>query len=103
MAAFTEMLIPLEIHIIAVVLCVIFVLINIIGIKEVGIVQRFIVFGLLSILIFYIAKGFGSVNVDHFKPFAPKGIAPVFATAGFVFISFGGLLKVASVAEEVKN
>jgi len=103
MAAFTEMFVSVEIHIIAVILCFVFVLINIVGIKEVGRVQRFLVFGLLSILLFYIIRGIPVVSVDNFKPFFSKGIAPVFATAGFVFISFGGLLKVASVAEEVKN
>ena len=73
------------------------------GIKEVGRIQRFLVFGLLLILLFYIIRGIPVVDVDNFKPFFSKGIASVFATAGFVFISFGGLLKVASVAEEVKN
>ncbi len=103
MAAFTRMFIAVEIHIIAVILCSVFVLINIIGIKEVGRVQRFLVFGLLFILGFYIVRGVPVVNVDNFKPFFSKGIASVFSTAGFVFISFGGLLKVASVAEEVRN
>lgn len=102
-AAFAKMFVAVEIRIIAVSICSVFVLINIIGIKEVGRVQRFLVFGLLSILLFYIMRGAGFVDVDNFKPFFSKGIAPVFATAGFVFISFGGLLKVASVAEEVKN
>ncbi len=103
MAAFTEMFFTMGIQVIAIVLCGIFVLINIIGIKEVGRIQRYLVFGLLSILVFYILRGAPSVDVDNFKPFFSKGIMPVFATAGFVFISFGGLLKVASVAEEVKN
>lgn len=103
MAAFTKLFVTLDIHIIAVILCSVFVIINIIGIKEVGMVQRVLVFGLLAILLFYIIRGIPVVDVDNFKPFFSKGIASVFATAGFVFISFGGLLKVASVAEEVKN
>jgi amino acid transporter len=37
------------------------------------------------------------------EPFAPTGVAAIFSTAGFVFISYGGLLKVASIAEEVKD
>ncbi|MCK5083580.1 MAG: amino acid permease [Candidatus Omnitrophica bacterium] len=103
MAAFTKILVAVEMHIIAVILCSVFVLINIIGIKEAGRVQRFLVFSLLLILGFYIVRGIPAVNVDNFKPFFSKGVASVFSTAGFVFISFGGLLKVASVAEEVKN
>jgi mannitol/fructose-specific phosphotransferase system IIA component (Ntr-type) len=33
----------------------------------------------------------------------PHGFGAVFSTAGFVFISYGGLTKVASIAEEVRN
>jgi len=103
MGAFTALFIGVDIRVIALLLCGLFVGINIVGIKEVGKVQRVLVFGLLIILIYYIVRGFPMIDVNNFKPFAPNGIAPIFATAGFVFISFGGLLKVASVAEEVKN
>jgi len=102
-SAFTEIFAGVDFPILAIILCFIFVFINIIGIKEMGMIQRFLVFALLSILLIYTACGIPVVNVHNFKPFFSKGIAPVFATAGFVFVSFGGLLKVASVAEEVKN
>ena len=36
-------------------------------------------------------------------PFLPFGIEGLLATVGFVFVSYAGLTKVASVAEEVKN
>ena len=65
--------------------------------------QVVLVFGLLTILLFYLVRGLPAVNVHHFEPFAPKGLAAIFSTAGFVFISYGGLLKIASIAEEVKN
>ncbi|MGA1867385.1 MAG: amino acid permease [bacterium] len=103
MAAFTEKIITIKGPIIAMILAGVFILINIVGIKEVGRVQRLLVLGLLSILLVYIIRGFPFVNVHNFEPFVSHGIASVFATAGFVFISFGGLLKVASVAEEVKD
>jgi len=103
MAAFTKILVVMDIHAIAVILCFIFVLVNIIGVKEVAKLQRLLVFGLLCILTFYVVMGLGSVKVSNFDPFFTKGIPAVFATAGFVFVSFGGLLKVTSVAEEVKN
>jgi len=103
MAAFTEMFFSVDTRIISTFLCIIFVLLNIVGIKEAGRMQRVFVFGLLSILIFYIIRGFPAVDMHNFEPFAPNGIAVIFTTAGFVFISFGGLLKIASIAEEVKN
>lgn len=103
MAAFTRIIIALNIHVIAVVLVIIFIAINLIGIKEAGILQVILVFGLLGILLFYVFQGIPRVNVNHFENFAPGGLAAVFSTAGFVFISYGGLLKIASLAEEVEQ
>jgi len=92
-----------EIKLIAIALCIIFMLLNLIGIKEAGTTQIFLVFLLIAILAVYVVRGFVAVTPAKFTPFAPHGLFTVFATAGFVFISFGGLTKVASVAEEIKN
>ena len=92
-----------EIKIIAIVLCLIFMLINLFGIKGAGNTQILLVFFLITILILYAVKGFVTIIPERYTPFAPYGLLPVFSTAGFVFISFGGLTKVASVAEEIKN
>ena len=103
MAAFTVLIINLEIHVIAIVLCVLFIVLNLIGIKEVGRVQVVLVSIIMAALIVYILRGLQVVNVQHFQPFAPTGVMGIFAAAGFVFVSYGGLLKVASVAEEIKD
>ena len=103
MAAFTSIIVNIDIRIIALFLCLVFVLINIRGIKGAGRTQVILVFGLLTILLIYLIRGLAAINVHHFEPFASKGLAAIFSTAGFVFISYGGLLKIASIAEEVKN
>lgn len=103
MAAFTRIIIDIDIRIIAVPLCLFFVAVNLMGIKGAVRIQRVLVFGLLGILLYYIVRGIPSIDVHNFKPFAPHGSAAIFSTAGFVFISFGGLLKTAAIAEEVKN
>jgi len=76
---------------------------NSIGVKEAAKFQVSLVTGLLILMVLYIIFGFSKINTSHFYPLAPQGINPIFVTAGFIFISFGGLLKVASVSEEVKN
>ncbi|MBN2804404.1 MAG: amino acid permease, partial [Deltaproteobacteria bacterium] len=80
-----------------------FVLLNIVGVKEAGKFEVLIVMGLLAILLFHVVLGLPNVKVSQFEPFAPLGVNALFLTAGFVFVAYGGLLKVASVAEEVKN
>ncbi|OPX28596.1 MAG: hypothetical protein B1H06_02960 [Candidatus Cloacimonas sp. 4484_143] len=87
----------------SILVCIFFILLNMIGVKEAAKFQVSLVSGLLIIMVLYIIFGFSKINLSHFYPFAPKGINPIFVTAGFIFISFGGLLKVASVSEEVKN
>jgi len=106
MAAFARVYFELasgSIHYLAAGFCVLFVLFNLAGVKHAGRVQVIIVLGLIGLLLFYFLRGAGEVNVGHFEPFAPYGAGSVVATAGFVFISFGGLLKVASIAEEIKR
>ena len=87
----------------SILVCIFFILLNMVGVKEAAKFQVSLVIGLLILMVLYIIFGFPKINTSHFHPFAPQGINPIFATAGFIFISFGGLLKVASVSEEVKN
>ncbi len=103
MAAFAVLMVNIDLRVIALSFCLIFIIINLIGIKEAGRLQVALVIGLLAILLFYVARGLPAIKVQRFEPFAPKGTLSIFSTAGFVFVSFGGLLKVASIAEEVKD
>jgi basic amino acid/polyamine antiporter, APA family len=52
-------------------------------------------------MIIYIAAGLPRVEMSFFSPLLTAGVNEIFITAGFIFISFGGLLKVATVSEEV--
>jgi APA family basic amino acid/polyamine antiporter len=92
-----------EIKIIAIVLCLLFMLINLLGVREAGIIQILLVVFLILILGLYVVRGFINIDPSRFEPFAPYGFSRVLATTGLVFISFGGLTKVASIAEEIKN
>ncbi len=103
MSVFTCFIVDIDIRIIAVSLCLIFVVINLIGAKGAGRIQVMLVTCILAALLVYIIRGLPAVNVHHFEPFSPKGSSAILATAGFVFVSYGGLLKVASIAEEVKD
>jgi len=96
---FTE----IQIKSIAVFFCIVFTIINIRGAKHTGKTQIYLVIGLLGLLVFYIVSGFFFVQLSHFDNFAPYGYGSVFSTAGLIFISFGGLTKVCSVAEECKK
>ncbi len=103
MAAFTAFIVDLDVRLIAVSLCLLFTTVNLIGVKEAGRSQVALVAGLLTLMVIYVVRGLPAIEIQNFQPFASKGVAAIFATAGFVFVSYGGLIKVASIAEEVKQ
>ncbi len=103
MGAYLTIITPLSINVIAFWLCVFFIVLNLIGIKEAVRFQIFLVLGLLGILLGYILWGMKTISPVNFSPFFSKGLGPVFATASFVFISYAGLTTVVALAEETKN
>ena len=94
---------PYMVQLVAVGFTVVFCILNILSVKESGRVQLVLVSILLILLLYFVVGGIGRVNVQHFTPFAPSGIWSIFTVVGVIFVSFGGLTKVASVAEEVND
>jgi amino acid transporter/mannitol/fructose-specific phosphotransferase system IIA component (Ntr-type) len=88
---------------IAVLCCLAFTALNIISVKQTGRFQVLLVTVLLAILAVFVALGSRAAEPVRYSGFMAKGWGAVLATAGLVFISFGGLTKVASIAEEVKH
>lgn len=88
---------------IAVLFCIVFMAINIKGVKHSGKTQILLVMGLIILLVIYVLIGLFFIQPSNFTPFAPKGFHSIFSTAGLIFISFGGLTKICSVAEECKK
>lgn len=92
-----------HIKFIAITCCLLFGLINFLGVKHAGRFQIVLVVGLLTILTLYVTRGLPHVQLHNFQPFMKGSVRDLFATAGLVFVSYGGLTKIASVAEETKN
>ncbi|MFH0763339.1 MAG: amino acid permease [Candidatus Omnitrophota bacterium] len=103
MGAYLTIITHFPLNIIALYCCLFFIFLNLTGVKEAGRFQVFLVVGLLVALVIYIAFGAKTVNPSNFSPFFSQGFGSVFATASFVYISYGGLTKVAALAEETKN
>lgn len=103
MGAYLSIITNMPLNIIALLCCLFFIFLNLIGVKEAGRFQVFLVIGLLGILLSYVLWGMKTVSPVNFSPFFSQGSGAMFATASFVFISYGGLTKVAALAEETKN
>ncbi|MHC4915047.1 MAG: amino acid permease [Planctomycetota bacterium] len=77
--------------------------VNVLGAKEAGFLQRALVAFLVLICVWFALHGWTAVEAAKFAPFAAQGTEAVLATAGLVFVSYAGLTKVASVSEEVAD
>ncbi len=94
---------PVHLKMIGVICCAVFTLLNIVSVKHTSRLQVLLVAALLAILFVFILTGAETINLARYEGFLQKGWAAVFATAGLAFVSFGGLTKVASIAEEVRH
>jgi APA family basic amino acid/polyamine antiporter len=111
MGAYLALFVNINIQMLAVALTIAFTVLNIFGAKETTGLQRILIVVLVSVMAVYIAGGvvslFGlddSVTIEsQFSPFLTNGLAGLLGTVGFVFVSYAGLTKIASVAEEIKN
>jgi len=87
-------------------LAVSFGVLNLFGASKSSAVQTVLVIGLLILLVWFSARGFGHIHTTHrhhFADFLGSGWEHIFAASGMVCISYMGITKVASVAEEVKD
>ncbi len=109
--AYTGIFFDAPIKLIALGLTAFFMILNIVGAKKTSGLQRFLVFFLISVLVLFMVEGIrelfshsaSELFHQQYTPFAPKGLAGIISTAGFVFVAYLGLTKIASVAEEIKN
>ena len=109
--AYAVFFVQIPIKTVAIILTLVFTALNIVGAKETTALQRWLVMILLSVLFFFALQGVIYLLLDQpmaetkaqFDPFFEFGIESVISTTGFVFVSYAGLTKVASVAEEVKK
>ncbi len=84
--------------------CVIFTIINIFSAEKAGHSQGILVVVLLFILAQFVLIGYRQADISLIIS-GGKNLdwSSIISVTGMVFISYGGLTKVASVAEEVKN
>ncbi|MCF7912378.1 MAG: amino acid permease [Candidatus Cloacimonetes bacterium] len=105
--AFTTIIFPSisynQVKLIALFFCILFMFMNMISAKYSGKLQSILVIGLLIILAIFIILGIGKVQLENFSDFNRGTLRDLFATAGLIFISYSGLTKIASIAEEIKN
>lgn len=102
--AYLHLFLPgLELGPIAAGFAIFFGMVNYMGAKKSGSFQVLLLVGLLILLLWFCGIGVLRADVTQFSGFYDSGSTGIISTAGLVIVSYMGLSKVASVAEEVKD
>jgi len=102
-APYLVLLFDLPVTPVALTVAALLIVLNIVGAKQTGRMQIAIVALMLAVMIWFILAGAPSVENARFEGFFDSGIEGILGATGFVFVSYAGVTKVASVAEEVEN
>ena len=110
MSAYLNIVLDVPAKPLAVVLIAGFTILNICGTRASAGVQMLLVGFVLAVMGWFIAVGLprvgGGVGGDggnHLEPFFADGTGGLISVVGLVFVSYGGLTKVASAAEEIND
>jgi len=88
---------------VALALAAVLILVNVVGAKQTGRLQVAIVVVMLAALGWFAAGSAPSVQSANYANFFADGVGGLLAATGLVFVSYAGVTKVASVAEEVED
>jgi hypothetical protein len=103
LGAYLSLVASIPIKPVAITLGVILIGVNILGVKRSGRLQTIVVSIVLGTLAVFVVWGLGSTEAARYENFTPGGIKGLLSATGLVFVSYAGVTKVASVAEEVKR
>ncbi|MFP4530717.1 MAG: amino acid permease [Halodesulfurarchaeum sp.] len=102
-APYLVLVFDLPIKPVALVVGAILILINIVGVKQTGRLQVVIVVVMLAALTYFAIGSAPAVDPVRFEGLMESGLTGLLKATGFVFVSYAGVTKVASVAEEIEN
>lgn len=88
---------------IAMAAAVAFGLLGLMGARKAARMQLIMVAGLLLILGWLVGVGLGRIDADLLRRAFDTDLRTLVSTAGFVYVSYVGVTKIASVAEEIEN
>jgi amino acid transporter len=88
---------------VAAALAVLLIIVNLLGVHQTAKFQAFLVSIVLALLAGFIILGAPNTEPSRFDPFLSEGFKGLFSATAVVFVSYIGVTKVASVAEEIKR
>ena len=103
LSAYLEFFFEHDERLVAAALAVVLIIINLIGVRATAGFQAVLVSSVLLLLAGFVLLGAPNTEAARYEPFLPAGIKGLLSATGLVFVSYIGVTKVASVAEEVRR
>lgn len=103
MSALAALVLPVNMQLAGILCCAFFTALNLLGSKHAARTQILLVTGLMLLMIFYIIRGAPHITLENLAPFSPHGMNAVLFTAAFVFVAYGGIIQISSIAEDVAS
>lgn len=103
LSAYLEYFVPHPERPVAALLALVMIGVNLVGVKQSARFQIVVVSGVIIVLIAFVAVGLPRVESSAFDPFLTHGIRGLLSATAVVFVSYAGVTKVASIAEEVRR
>ncbi len=102
-ATYMAVLIPLPVKFVAAGGCLLFMLLNLIGVKQSSLVNDALVASKILVLCIFVAVGASYIKFSNFTPLMPNGFSGVVSGAALIFFAFLGYGRITTISEEVKN
>jgi amino acid transporter len=103
LSAYLSLFITADARLVGVLITVALIVLNLIGVKQSIALQTILVTGVLLVLTGFVTIGAPDVAIEAFDPFLTEGNKALISAAAVVFVSYAGVTKIASIAEEVHN
>jgi amino acid transporter len=103
LGAYVSLFFDVDPRIVGLLIALILVGVNLVGVKQSAAFQSVLVVTVLTVLVGFIIAGTSSVDTSAFSPLLTHSTKDLFSAAAVVFVSYAGVTKIASVAEEVKR
>lgn len=102
LSAYLSVFADVDARLVALIITAALIALNIRGLKQSTAFQTVLVSTVVAALFLFVIFGASGVDTNRFDPFVAQGNLGLLSAAAVVFVSYAGVTKIASIAEEVR-
>ncbi len=103
LGAYLSLFVEVEPRVVGLVIAALLIALNLVGVKQSTALQTALVTTVVAVMALFIGAGAPKIETAAFDPLLTNGTRGLLSAAAVVFVSYAGVTKIASIAEEVRN